>query len=113
VYLASSDLTHYGPDYGLAPAGVGVAALDWANENDSRLMDVVTLLSPEAVVPHVREFFNACGGGAIAAMMAACRETGASRVNVLRMANSYEILRPYGYNRPDNAVGYSSVVIGE
>jgi AmmeMemoRadiSam system protein B len=56
---------------------------------------------------------NACGGGAIAAMLAACREHGAKSGDVLRHANSYETLAgvapQYG---PENAVGYASVVIG-
>jgi AmmeMemoRadiSam system protein B len=41
VFLASSDLTHYGPAYGFAPAGVGVHGLAWAKENDRRLLDLV------------------------------------------------------------------------
>src|SRR5262249_2911204 len=34
VFLASSDLTHYGPSYGFAPAGIGMHGLDWAKQND-------------------------------------------------------------------------------
>jgi AmmeMemoRadiSam system protein B len=122
VYLASSDLTHYGPAYQFAPAGVGPEALEWAKENDRRLLSVVTDMTPEAVVPHVREHLNACGGGAIAAMLAACREHGAARASVLRHANSYEVLRHANSyevlrdiapgQRPDNAVGYAAVVVG-
>jgi MEMO1 family protein len=114
LYLASSDLTHYGPAYDFAPAGVGLEGLEWARANDRRLLDVVQALSVEAVVPEVRERASACGGGAISAMMAACREHGASRATVLRHANSYEVLKEVvpGGQRPDNAVGYAAVVVG-
>jgi AmmeMemoRadiSam system protein B len=112
VYLASSDLTHYGPAYHFTPVGVGVEALKWAKENDRRLLDVVERFAVEQVVPEVRDRMNACGGGAIAAMLAACGLSGATRGKVLRHANSYEVLKAVHPQRPDNAVGYGGVVVG-
>jgi AmmeMemoRadiSam system protein B len=112
VYLASSDLTHYGPDYGFTPAGVGEHALEWAKENDRRVLRLVTDLSADAVVPETRAHLNACGGGAIAAMLAACKELGATRASVLRHANSYETLRDVRPMPPTDAVGYAAVVVG-
>lgn len=113
VYLASSDLTHYGPAYRMTPAGVGIEALEWAKENDRRLLQIVTEMRAEQVVPEARSRLNACGGGAIAAMLAACQEAGATSAKVLRHANSYETLRDAGYAQPaDNAVGYAGVIVG-
>jgi AmmeMemoRadiSam system protein B len=112
VFLASSDLTHYGPAYRFAPAGVGPGGLNWAKNNDRRLLDLVENFRPEQVVEEVGEHANACGGGAIAAMMSACRELGASGATVLRHANSYETLADVAPQRPDNAVGYAAVVVG-
>ena len=112
VYLASSDLTHYGPSYRFTPAGVGLEALEWAKESDRRVLSLVTDMRAEQVVPEVRKNMNACGGGAIAAMIGACREAGARRGEVLRHANSYETLAGVAPQRPDSAVGYAAVVIG-
>lgn len=112
VYLASSDLTHYGPAYQFTPFGVGLDALKWAMENDRRLLDVVENFQVEQVVTEVRERMNACGGGAIAAMLAACGLSGANAAKVLRHANSYEVLKAVQPQRPDNAVGYAGVVVG-
>ena len=115
VYLASSDLTHYGPDFSFAPAGIGDDALEWARTNDRRLLDVVSAMAVEAVVPEVRANLNACGGGAIAAMLAACREHGAAAgdVAVLRHETSDDVLRRVApAQRSDNAVGYAAVVVG-
>ena len=112
VYLASSDLTHYGPAYGFTPAGIGSAALDWALANDRRLLAKVTAMQAEEIVPEVRARLNACGGGAIAAMLAACREYGATAGHLLRHTNSYQALADTHPQRSDNAVGYAAVVVG-
>jgi AmmeMemoRadiSam system protein B len=112
VFLASSDLTHYGPAYGFVPAGVGPQGLAWAKDNDRRLLDVVAAMDIERVVPEVRARANACGGGAIAAMLSAVRELGATRADVLRHNNSYETLAAVRPQRPADAVGYAAVVVG-
>jgi MEMO1 family protein len=112
VYLASSDLTHYGPSYGYAPAGVGPDAMQWTKDNDRRLLDLALARDPAAIVPEAEEHLNACGAGAIAAMLAACNELGASRASLLSHATSYETLRDVAPQPPTNAVGYASLVVG-
>lgn len=111
VFLASSDLTHYGPSYRFVPLGTGEAALNWAKENDRRLLRLVENLDIAQVVPEVRDHLNACGGGAIAATLAACREAGATTAHVLRHASSYETLARVAPQPPIDAVGYAGVVI--
>lgn len=112
VFLASSDLTHYGPAYDFMPASVGPVGLAWAKDNDRRLLQCVTNMAIERIVPEVRQNLNACGGGAIAAMMAACREMGASGGKVLRHVNSSEVAPNPARRDMGNAVGYAAVVIG-
>jgi AmmeMemoRadiSam system protein B len=112
VYLASSDLTHYGPAYHFTPAGVGEAGLRGAVENDRRLLEIVTTMTPQRIVPEVAARRNACGAGAIAAMMAACLEHGARSALVLRQTSSFSVLSALAPQRPDNAVGYAAVVLG-
>jgi AmmeMemoRadiSam system protein B len=112
VFLASSDLTHYGTNYRFTPAGVGQAAMAWMLDNDRRVLRVVTDMTPEKIVPEVRTHNNACGAGAIAAMMSACLERGATKALVLRHASSYQTLASVAPQPPDNAVGYAAVWIG-
>jgi AmmeMemoRadiSam system protein B len=112
VYLASSDLTHYGPSYRFTPAGIGKDALDWAKANDRRLLERVTDLAADQIVPEAKAHANACGAGAVAAMLAACRDLGASAATVLRHANSYETLAGVAPQQPIDAVGYAAVVVG-
>ena len=111
VFLASSDLTHYGPSYRFVPAGIGVEALNWAKENDRRLLRLVENFDPDPIVPEVRQHSNACGAGAIAAMLAACKEAGATSARVLRHANSYETLAVVAPQPAVDAVGYAGVVV--
>ena len=111
VFLASSDLTHYGPAYGFAPAGVGEQGIAWAMENDRRLLAQVERFEIDRIVPEVVAHHNACGAGAIAAMLAACAEAGASSARVLRHASSYETLADVAPQPPVDAVGYAAVVV--
>jgi MEMO1 family protein len=112
IYLASSDLTHYGPAYQFAPAGIGESGLRWAMENDRRLLELIKSMTPDRIVPEVMARHNACGPGAIAAMMAACIEHGAVQATVLSHANSFQTLARVAPQPPDNAVGYAAVVVG-
>jgi AmmeMemoRadiSam system protein B len=111
IFLASSDLTHYGPNYRFTPAGLGPPALDWAMQNDQRLLELVMQLAADKIVPEVRSRFNACGAGAIAAMLAACHEYGATSATVITHANSCQTLAQIAPQPPTNAVGYASVVV--
>ncbi len=79
--------------------------------NDARLLRLVTDWAIGRIVPEVREHANACGGGAIVAMLAACQEAGATRAALLRHANSYQTLAGVVPDDPTNAVGYASVVV--
>lgn len=112
VFLASSDLTHYGPNYRFTPGGIGRGGLQWARDNDNRLLKLVSELAVERIVPEVRSRMNACGAGAIAAMLSAVRELGASETKLLRHASSFETLAEVAPQPPLNAVGYASVVVG-
>jgi MEMO1 family protein len=108
--LGSTDLTHYGPRYGIVPAGAGKAGLAWAQRNDRKLLQLVESMAAEDVLEDTYRTHSACGGGAIAATMAACAQLGAKTATVLQLTNSVETLRPLGVTDLDNVVGYASVV---
>ncbi len=105
--VGSTDLTHYGPRYGFAPKGVGPAALAWAKENDDRLLDDVVHLRADEIVARANADHSACGGGAVAATVAAAAALGARGGRILEHTTSYDV-RPMG--TPDDFVGYASVV---
>jgi hypothetical protein len=108
VFLASTDLTHYGPAFYFEPAGRGAPGLRWAKEvNDRRFISRVAELDAAAVVPEAVEHQNACGAGAVAATIAAAREFGAAAYRELRHCTSAE--QPVERDEPLlNSVGYQA-----
>lgn len=111
IFLASTDLTHYGPSYGFTPRGVGADALRWAREvNDRRMIDVMLAMNEAEVVEEARTNWNACGAGAVAATIAACKAMGGERAELLEHTTSYEVLRERYQERPTDAVGYAGLV---
>ena len=108
--VGSTDLTHHGGDFG-APGGTGRVGERWTRANDRRLLDVIEALDAEGVVPETRQRGNACGPGAVAATIAACRTLGATRGVCLEYTNSYEVMLALHPHDPgDVTVGYASVV---
>jgi len=113
VVVGSTDLTHYGPSYGFTPRGVGPDALAWAKDvNDRRLIDRILKMDAEAVIPQAAADHSACGAGAIAATIAACRQLGATQAVLLEHTTSYEVARRSFGESADMAVGYAGIVFG-
>ena len=108
--LGSTDLTHYGPQYGFTPGGTGLDGLEWACENDARLLKLIEAMRAEDVIEETTARQNACGGGAVAAAVAACSVMGATVGLTLKYTNSAEVMRQVYGTRSDDAVGYAAVV---
>ena len=111
VVVGTSDLTHYGPSYALTSHGVGQDGLDWAKDvNDRRMIDRMLALDAVGVVPEAAHHHNACGSGAIAATIAACKLLGAQRAVLLQHTTSQEVLRGMVPEPATDAVGYAGIV---
>lgn len=107
VCVASTDLTHYGMNYGNAPRGPLSTAMPWIRANDARIVRLVEGLLSEEIVPEAEEHDNACGAGALAAATAAAAALGATRGRVLEYTTSADVTDDY---RGDVAVGYVGIV---
>ncbi len=108
VVVASSDLTHYGRQYGFAPAGVGPAGLAWGRANDARLIARALDLDSVGVLEEAAANHNACGSGALAAATSACRALGGTSATLLHQTTSHD-------ERPGDGsmfVGYASILYG-
>jgi MEMO1 family protein len=105
--IGSTDLTHYGMNYGFSPKGAGVAALDWVTrENDAGIIRAMTAMDPGDVIRNARENQNACCAGAAAAAIAAVRRLGAEKAEMIRYATSYD------KSPGESFVGYVGMVFG-
>ena len=107
VVVASTDLTHYGMGYGVPDHGAFPDAMPWMHENDHRFIRRVERLEAEALCAEAAEHHNACGAGAVAAAVAACRALGAVRGRVIEYTTSAEVMHE---TRADRAVGYVGIV---
>lgn len=108
--LGSTDLTHYGPQYGFTPGSTGSAGLEWANQNDARVLKLIKSMEAEKIVAETAAHQSACGGGAIAATIAACSAMGATTGRTLKYTTSAEVMREVYSQRSDDSVGYAAVV---
>ena len=105
LVLGSTDLTHYGQNYGYAPQGLGRAAVDWVkNENDRRVVDLILKMDAEGVIHESLKNKNACCSGAVAAAISAAKRLGAVTGERLHYATSYDAQPSTSF------VGYVGVV---
>ena len=103
--IGSTDLTHYGMNYGFVTHGTGPAALDWVrNENDRRVIDAMLAMDPDKVITEALANQNACCSGAAATAIAAAKQLGADKAEAIAYATSYD------KSPGDSFVGYTGIV---
>jgi len=103
--LGSTDLTHYGYNFGFAPEGFGEAAVDWVtSHNDRRMVDLIVRMDAEKILEEAAASHNACCAGAVAAAVSASEFLGAVKGVELKYATSYD------KHKNDSFVGYVGVV---
>ena len=89
MVIGSTDLTHYGPNYGFMSKGTGPAALDWVRgENDKKVIEAMIAMQPEEVIKQGLANHNACCSGAAAAAITAGIKAGAQKGECLTYATS-------------------------
>jgi AmmeMemoRadiSam system protein B len=105
VAVGSTDLTHYGPNYGFLSKGTGPASVEWVKKvNDKGFIDRALRMDAEGLLKHAVENDSACSAGAAISAMATCRALGAEKGVLLDYYTSYDIM-------PDNSfVGYAGIV---
>lgn len=105
MILGSTDLTHYGANYGFVSHGTGAQAVKWVkNENDKRVIDAMLEMNPGKVIKEALSNDNACCAGAAATAISAAKELGASRAELMSYTTSYDI------SPADSFVGYAGVI---
>ncbi|MCL2805541.1 MAG: AmmeMemoRadiSam system protein B [Treponema sp.] len=109
--IASTDLTHYGPNYGFSPHGRG--ALRWVREvNDANFIKAVEAADADEVLRCAEEDHAACSAGAVLGAMGFASSQGSSGKarggpSLLEYATSADVDRN---EIPDSFVGYAAFV---
>jgi len=103
--IGSTDLTHYGPNYGFLSKGIGPASVKWVKEeNDKGFVDRALKMDAAGLLKHALENDSACSAGAAISAMATSRALGAERGILLDYYTSYDIM-------PDDSfVGYAGII---
>lgn len=107
LHIGSTDFTHYGSAYGFAPAGDGIEGIEWARENDQRLISLIEDLETEKIIPEASSRHSACGSGAVTAVTAFASARGISSALTLEHVLSYDIMPS---DPPELSVGYASII---
>lgn len=103
--IGSTDLTHYGRNYGFVSKGSGQKAVDWVrNENDRRIIDTMLAMDAEKVISEALASQNACCAGAVATAIETAKHLGAQKAQAIAYASSYD------KNPGDSFVGYVGIV---
>ena len=109
--LASTDLTHYGVNYGFSPRGRGKPALDWVKEvNDADFIAAVLEGDPSLVLKQAEENSSACSAGAVLGALGFTAAMGETPRRLLDYRTSADA---DGEGEiPDSFVGYAAVAFG-
>jgi len=107
--LASTDLTHYGPNYQYAPKGCGSQALKWVKEvNDRKFIEAVEAGDPEAVLERAESDLSSCSAGAVLGAMGYAAAINAGPARLLEYGTSADAATEV----PDSFVGYGAFAMG-
>ncbi|MDR2786660.1 MAG: AmmeMemoRadiSam system protein B [Treponema sp.] len=110
VLLGSTDLTHYGDNYGYSPQGRGRKALDWVrNVNDAEFITAVLDGKPEEALRHAETSLSACSAGAVLACLGFASETRTASAKLIAYATSADVCLAGGEDIPDSFVGYAAI----
>jgi len=112
VVLSSTDLTHYGRNYGFSPKGMGKPALEWVKKsNDAAFINAVLEGEPSAVLKHADEDKSACSVGAVLGALGFAAQSG-KKARLLEYSTSADVIASEGDEIPDSFVGYAAISFG-
>jgi AmmeMemoRadiSam system protein B len=106
--IGSTDLTHYGANYGFVPQGTGPEAHQWSKQqNDRPFIDRLLAMDGPGAIQHALANHSACCPGAAAAALSFAKDRGAEQGKLIEHATSHEV---EDRGSPPMWVGYASIV---
>ena len=110
--VASTDLTHYGDNYGYCPKGRGKAALEWVKKvNDAAFINAVLDGDPSRALKCAEEDYSACSAGAVLGALGFASASSPGKISKLL---DYRTSADAGRSNdtPDSFVGYAAISLG-
>jgi AmmeMemoRadiSam system protein B len=104
--LGSTDLTHYGDNYGFSPQGRGEKALQWVREvNDRAFIEAVEGGNPEQILDRAERDRSSCSAGAVLGALAYAQAVNAVPPRLLAYGSSADVTEG---EIPGSFVGYAA-----
>ena len=119
IVLGSTDLTHYGSNYGFSPKGYGKEALAWVKtENDKRFINAVESGDSTLVLERAEKEHSSCSAGAVLGVMGFASETRAEKTpkmdssagKLLGYSTSADVIMDEEELLPNSFVGYGAFI---
>lgn len=107
VVVGTTDLTHYGYNYGFMPFGYGKEAKRRMKENDYRMIELAINMKSSEIRKEAESNRNACGPGALAATVSAAGAMGVAKGHLLEYTTSYDVMPDGEF---EMAVGYAGIL---
>jgi AmmeMemoRadiSam system protein B len=106
VVLASTDLTHYGPNYDFSPKGSGKSALDWVREvNDRAIIQAIEAGDRDAILAKSLRDRSACSPGAVLGALGFVGESAGTAAQLLAYGTSADVAESFSLS----FVGYAAM----
>jgi AmmeMemoRadiSam system protein B len=103
--IGSTDFTHYGPNYGFIPRGIGSKAVEWVRDvNDKKIVDAFLACDCESALIHARSDNSACSAGGAVCAASFAYERGIRTGELVRYMTSWDI------SAGDSFVGYAGII---
>jgi len=105
VIAGSTDLTHYGSNYGFQTHGSGAKGLQWVKDvNDKEFIDYISNCKIDEAIEHSKQNYSSCSSGAAALAAQYAALNNAKKGNLVTYRTSYDI------SPADSFVGYASII---
>lgn len=105
VFIGSTDLTHYGPNYNFYHNDKSMSSYDWVkNVNDKKYIDLLLGLEKEKSLEYALKNKSACSAGAAVGALTIAKKKGIKNGYLVGYSNSYDI------RKDESFVGYAGVI---
>ena len=109
LFIGSTDMTHYGPNYQFTPMGKGFSGLNWTKDvNDAQLLGLIEKSDTSSMIAMANDNHNACCIGSVVTAMECAKLSQLITPKILSYTTSYDIAPDN--KEPLNFVGYAGVV---
>lgn len=105
VFIGSTDLTHYGPNYNFYHNDKSIQPYDWVkNINDKGYVDLLLKLEGEKSIDYALKNKSACSSGAALGSVTVAKKRGMKIGHLLGYSTSYDV------HKDDSFVGYAGII---